>query len=420
MTGYNHYPNCTCGWCVGGHRGVNLNELHREMERRSASEFLKRNGASRLGSTCFVVPNATCPLCKASVYFYSNANGSRVFFDSLGPPWPKHPCTDRPSVASRVARHALRPERRKIGTVREIIEKGWIVDRTKVPNIGSADQPNLDAWRLLLFTDLKVRGGTIEIKAEFLETFHKHNITLTTAADPAFYVGQFASLRDETLSFYDEVRDEQRDVVINYNGMKVRGVASGKDKKPKPRQTELDAHGLPKGLETEGFPGPKQRVHDISTDRASDYFTRVKQLILSAAKGGATYLADFHIVMNDSGLRTLRGARWTRELVSGVIYDIRNEGQIPRPGRSRTPAPSPKTNTGFVSRPPRQPLPKATTQELAGLNSDQVVQELGEIEGQIRQLEEAWDAALTSAQRQKARDQLEAKRRRRAALMDML
>lgn len=149
MTGYNHYPNCTCGWCVGGHRGVNLNELHREMERRSASEFLKRNGASRLGSTCFVVPNATCPVCKASVYFYSNANGSRVFFDSLGPPWPKHPCTDRPSVASRVARHALRPERRKIGSVREIIEKGWIVDRTKVPNIGSADQPNLDAWMLI-------------------------------------------------------------------------------------------------------------------------------------------------------------------------------------------------------------------------------------------------------------------------------
>ncbi|MCZ7422956.1 hypothetical protein O7605_25975 [Verrucosispora sp. WMMA2121] len=28
------------------------------------------------------------------VYFYANQHGSRVFFDQLGPPWPKHPCTD--------------------------------------------------------------------------------------------------------------------------------------------------------------------------------------------------------------------------------------------------------------------------------------------------------------------------------------
>lgn len=39
-------------------------------------------------------PNATCPVCGASVYFYSNAAGSKVYFDDLGPPWPKHPCMD--------------------------------------------------------------------------------------------------------------------------------------------------------------------------------------------------------------------------------------------------------------------------------------------------------------------------------------
>ncbi|MCY1139795.1 hypothetical protein OWR29_17480 [Actinoplanes sp. Pm04-4] len=38
-------------------------------------------------------PNATCPVCGASVYFYANEYGSRVYFDELGPPWPKHPCT---------------------------------------------------------------------------------------------------------------------------------------------------------------------------------------------------------------------------------------------------------------------------------------------------------------------------------------
>ncbi|MEV4414490.1 DUF2510 domain-containing protein [Catellatospora sp. NPDC049609] len=39
-------------------------------------------------------PNARCPVCGALVFFYANEHGSRVFFDEVGPPWPKHPCTD--------------------------------------------------------------------------------------------------------------------------------------------------------------------------------------------------------------------------------------------------------------------------------------------------------------------------------------
>lgn len=50
--------------------------------------------ATRSATSCFVEPNATCPVCGAYVFYYQNAHGSRVFFDELGPPWPKHPCTD--------------------------------------------------------------------------------------------------------------------------------------------------------------------------------------------------------------------------------------------------------------------------------------------------------------------------------------
>src|SRR4051812_38741158 len=46
----------------------------------------------------YVNPNARCPVCGASVYFYQSPFGGRVFFDELGPPWPKHPCTDNPAV----------------------------------------------------------------------------------------------------------------------------------------------------------------------------------------------------------------------------------------------------------------------------------------------------------------------------------
>lgn len=39
--------------------------------------------------------NARCPICSASVYFFTLENNGRVYFDEIGPPWPKHPCTYR-------------------------------------------------------------------------------------------------------------------------------------------------------------------------------------------------------------------------------------------------------------------------------------------------------------------------------------
>jgi hypothetical protein len=51
--------------------------------------------ADRSATACFVNPNADCPVCGQPVFFYQNHSGSRVYFDELGPPWPKHPCTDQ-------------------------------------------------------------------------------------------------------------------------------------------------------------------------------------------------------------------------------------------------------------------------------------------------------------------------------------
>jgi hypothetical protein len=41
-----------------------------------------------------VQPNANCPVCEEPVFFYQNEHGSKVYFDELGPPWPKHACMD--------------------------------------------------------------------------------------------------------------------------------------------------------------------------------------------------------------------------------------------------------------------------------------------------------------------------------------
>jgi hypothetical protein len=88
MTGHNHYADCTCGWCVesgGGNPSVF----------QCAPQWPAKKGDERP----YTDPNARCPVCKAPVFFYQSPNGGHVFFDELGPPWPKHPCTDNPRVS---------------------------------------------------------------------------------------------------------------------------------------------------------------------------------------------------------------------------------------------------------------------------------------------------------------------------------
>lgn len=75
---WNHPSNCRCGW--GG-------EYH-------ASAYDAERQRSGISTLTYTVPGALCPACGAEVFFYVSPNGGRVFFDELGPPWPKHPCTD--------------------------------------------------------------------------------------------------------------------------------------------------------------------------------------------------------------------------------------------------------------------------------------------------------------------------------------
>ena len=78
--GFNHPPDCTCGW--GG-----------VFHSKSGEHFYGPDFWSREHS--HTNPNAHCPVCGALVFFYRSPENGRVFFESLGPPWPKHPCTSR-------------------------------------------------------------------------------------------------------------------------------------------------------------------------------------------------------------------------------------------------------------------------------------------------------------------------------------
>jgi hypothetical protein len=95
--GKDHSASCECGWggvwygnippggggrfyCDGDPSIPRALSIHKLIEARKPRSL--------------TIPNAKCPVCGCRVFFYQNEYGSRVFFDSLGPPWPKHPCTD--------------------------------------------------------------------------------------------------------------------------------------------------------------------------------------------------------------------------------------------------------------------------------------------------------------------------------------
>jgi hypothetical protein len=77
----------------------------------AAKTRLAENGVIGSRSARFIAPNAKCPVCGEPVFYYQNEFGSRVYFDEIGWPWPKHPCTDnstdRSSRLRRVSEFAL-------------------------------------------------------------------------------------------------------------------------------------------------------------------------------------------------------------------------------------------------------------------------------------------------------------------------
>lgn len=97
---HNHPSDCDCGWGgtwhgnfpPGGARWGRLGKIKTETPRRPKLDF--NETSFEVEFEALTIPNASCPVCGDSVFFYQNSHGSRVFFDSLGPPWPKHWCTD--------------------------------------------------------------------------------------------------------------------------------------------------------------------------------------------------------------------------------------------------------------------------------------------------------------------------------------
>lgn len=142
---WNHPANCNCGWGGVWHGNVPPKAGNSQVA-VSNLHYILRGGESRFVS--YVNPNAVCPICGASVFFYQSPNGGRVFFDDLGPPWPKHPCTDNPRVSdSKLLRPAI--ERGSRPNTPPWIAEGWQPFAFSRNAKGEFDLHHVEDWIIL-------------------------------------------------------------------------------------------------------------------------------------------------------------------------------------------------------------------------------------------------------------------------------
>ncbi len=151
--GWNHPLDCNCGWGgdTGGRGGGGGHTWTRDLPLSKQSTGWS-NDCIRGRIEGFTIPNAHCPVCGAPVFFYQSPFGGRVFFDELGPPWPKHPCTDNSG-------HVLRLTRDTTSTLvrnkPEWQNAGW------TPLLFANVTKQAD--RLVISGDVDLRGTRIEL-----------------------------------------------------------------------------------------------------------------------------------------------------------------------------------------------------------------------------------------------------------------
>jgi len=125
---YNHPPGCGCGWGGYGHRGRRTyatprSQAYRTWNARPASTPAPATYGADIMRR-FTVPNALCPVCGAPVFFYKSPDGGRVYFDELGPPWPKHFCiVSLPQLSQSIALGGWGPS--KSSTTRRATDYRW-------------------------------------------------------------------------------------------------------------------------------------------------------------------------------------------------------------------------------------------------------------------------------------------------------
>lgn len=199
----------TTSW-VEGH-WVERNDWSRYGNYGSPGEYyrliLRKARADRITSARFVEPNAECPVCGADVFFYQNEQGSRVFFDELGPPWPKHPCTDATAgnliAVSDFSPRSLAPVAREDDDISTIQDS---IDALRIDPIGEfASSYGMKPWlSVRVIKRIKGAGGVFLIMRNLDPGTSQKNWFLCSQSLPRHLKdGSVVSVRRQVMSYFD-------------------------------------------------------------------------------------------------------------------------------------------------------------------------------------------------------------------------
>ncbi len=337
MTGFNHYSNCTCGWCVNyGRSRVALADYEYNFRQRDARLLLKRSGANSVAG-CYVNPNARCPRCGVPVFFYANAAGSRVYFDDLGPPWPKHPCTDnaRRSILLN-ATQTDRPTRRSKGEVKELLSAASTAGLSRFRSFGKRYEGE---WTLVVILAVDRRGQENRVEGEFLDSETNEAFWFTCRSEtPLFEVGEFVSVNGKQISFVD--RETLLPVAFE-NGSWVEPAQPTPEppaptSRPRPTSKSKPAQLIRKKQKNANgskYDMTKAEMAHFDNKKVTlaDLFGKLEPVVKSYAREGTRKPRDVANRLNAHGYRTALGSKWTPRLVYFLLNLMFNDKPISGP-----------------------------------------------------------------------------------------
>jgi len=335
--------------------GAQRMRLQNDMRRRDALTLLKGNAARSI-SGCYVNPNAKCPVCGDAVYFYANEHGSRVFFDDLGPPWPKHPCTDNPRepVTPRA------PTRRTRGMMQELITAANTAGLFKNKVFGRRIP---EEWTLLLVVSVDRNGDENTVEAEFLDSQTGETTRFKCrSAEPVLEPGDFVNMNGKEISFVDKATlipvtfTEGATIVIP-------------EKPPEPAPPPQPPPTAPaKANPKVAFPKLK-RAADYSREPMTEaemvhfnsdvvglgpLFAKLEPVVKVYARDQTRKPVDVSLRLNAEGYTTAAGAAWTPRLVHFLLALMFNDPKADRKPEVRATRPAgPGPSKAAPSRAPK-------------------------------------------------------------------
>lgn len=298
---WNHPPGCNCGWGGENYGSYPTTPLPTadDWKRDTARNKLERLNV-RSYSTCYVVPNAACPVCGQSVYFYANEHGSRVYFNELGPPWPKHGCTDRRQVAQTKPPATRAPVRRSKSDVRDILETARAADLSFGYRKSKKRKPK---WILHLVLEIRRTNSRITIVAESISGEQNSKVEFSVLPKlPVIEVGDFVSKKGDAYSF---LRRDTLETIEVFDGHSL-------DTEDEEASQTVDASVIPTSPaemtqgEFKHFHSPQMHVK-ILTAKYSEVLSSLSKRNIIGPKLVTHYL-------NAAGHRTAVGSEWTPRL----------------------------------------------------------------------------------------------------------